>query len=459
MNHSSLLPLFTPNTVPSLPSIRKMLGPGIILLALAQGSGELIWWPYLISKYGLAFLFLLLPACLLQFPINYEIGRYTIVTGENIFHGFIRINKRFALMFWLFMVVAMFWFGAYASAGGTALAELTRFPQGWSPRGQSLFWGYASIALFLIAIFINKRVYVFIERFMLGVAITTLIGLVWSCVHPEVLNKLPAFLKGIIIPETTLTRPWEAKDFDVFITAVTFAGLGGFFNIFYSYWMKEKGAGMAQVGAASVPADTSENRTHHKRWLRYLFVDNAIGVGGNILTTLMMCLLAYSFLSPGSIIPEGWKLTVAQSVFFEKTFGAIGRILFLIVAGAFLCDTWLTLVDAVSRAHSDFLYTYFPSLRSRSQKWWYVLVVIVLTIITCTTMLLNQPGSLLLLTGILNFIAMVIYCVALIYLNYYVMAKHLPQWAMPGIWFRAAITLSSVCYTAFSIVYLWNVLR
>ena len=35
-----------------------MLGPGIVWMALAQGSGELIWWPYIIAKYGLGFLFL-----------------------------------------------------------------------------------------------------------------------------------------------------------------------------------------------------------------------------------------------------------------------------------------------------------------------------------------------------------------------------------------------------------------
>jgi hypothetical protein len=42
-----------------------MLGPGVVWLALAQGSGELIGWPRLVAKYGTAFLFLLIPACLL----------------------------------------------------------------------------------------------------------------------------------------------------------------------------------------------------------------------------------------------------------------------------------------------------------------------------------------------------------------------------------------------------------
>ena len=86
--------------LPPLPSLPKALGPGVIFMALAQGSGELIFWPYTIAKYGLGFLFLLLPACLLQFPVIYEIGRYTLLTGESIFRGFIRLNRHFAFFLW-----------------------------------------------------------------------------------------------------------------------------------------------------------------------------------------------------------------------------------------------------------------------------------------------------------------------------------------------------------------------
>ena len=54
-------------------------------MALAQGSGELIWWPYIVAKYGLTFLCLLIPACLLQYPLNVEIGshrRYVWVRSD-----------------------------------------------------------------------------------------------------------------------------------------------------------------------------------------------------------------------------------------------------------------------------------------------------------------------------------------------------------------------------------------
>jgi hypothetical protein len=56
--------------LPTFPGYLRLLGPGLIWMALAQGSGELIFWPYTLAKYGLAFLFLLAAACLyLQLPV------------------------------------------------------------------------------------------------------------------------------------------------------------------------------------------------------------------------------------------------------------------------------------------------------------------------------------------------------------------------------------------------------
>jgi Mn2+/Fe2+ NRAMP family transporter len=145
--------------LPRFPGLIYALGPGVVWMALAQGSSELIWWPYIVAKYGLAFLFLLLPACLLQYPVNYEIGRYTLLTGESIFQSFIRMNRFFALFLFILMALSFLWFGAFASAGGTALAALTNFPSGWSVRGQTLFWAYLSIAVCFIEIFFSGVVY------------------------------------------------------------------------------------------------------------------------------------------------------------------------------------------------------------------------------------------------------------------------------------------------------------
>src|SRR3990172_4538011 len=179
---------FQKKDLPPLRSILIALGPGMIWMALAQGSGELIWWPFIIAKYGLTFLFLLIPACLLQYPLTIEIGRYTLLTGEGIFQGFFRLHWVFGVSLWILMTLSFLWFGAFASAGGTALAALTQFPPGWSPRGQTLFWAYLSMALFLSAVLLSKVVYRLVDKFMWGVALLTLFGLSWACAHPDVLG-------------------------------------------------------------------------------------------------------------------------------------------------------------------------------------------------------------------------------------------------------------------------------
>jgi hypothetical protein len=134
-------------TMPIFVGIFAYIGPGILWTALAQGSGELIWWPYLTAKYGSVFLGVLIPASMLQYWLNLELCRFTVLTGETPMTGFTRIGRWFAWLFWGGV------FGAYASAGGTALAALTRFPDGWSPKGQSLFWGYLTIGIYLFAWF------------------------------------------------------------------------------------------------------------------------------------------------------------------------------------------------------------------------------------------------------------------------------------------------------------------
>lgn len=149
---------FDRKPLPARGALWMLLGPGLVWMALAQGSGELIWWPYIIARYGLAFLFLLIPACLLQFPLTFEIGRYTVLTGEGIFRGFFRLNRWFGFGLWVLFSVSFLWFGAFASAGGTAVAALTDWPQGWSHQAQSLWWGQLSIVVFTAAILFAKTV-------------------------------------------------------------------------------------------------------------------------------------------------------------------------------------------------------------------------------------------------------------------------------------------------------------
>ena len=469
-----VLPPFKKASLPPLPNMLKALGPGVIFMALAQGSGELIWWPYIIAKYGLSFLFLLLPACLLQFPVTYEIGRYTVLTGESIFQGFIRLHRSFAFFLWILMTLSFLWFGAFAAAGGTSLAALTGFPAGWSPRGQTLFWGYASILGFLAAILLSKVIYQMVESFMWGVALLTVVGLLWASANVEVLKAVPAFANGLIFPDLSLPRPWDPADATKLLTAITFAGLGGFWTLFYSYWVRDKGAGMAHYmgrltgpitgKAEAIPASgflpiDDTGLAHMRRWRRYLFWDVSIGIGGNLLTTVMTCLLAYALLFPKGLLPQGYELAVVQSRFFEVSWGVLGKTLFLIVAAAFLSDTWLATADAVSRIHTDCLYAFFPKSQSVSPRSWYLIFLFLLTGVTSATMGFAEPGPLILLSAVIGFIGTVLFSVALIFLNHVYLPRHLPSVARPGHLNLIFLILSCIAYFVLAIGYFLTILR
>ncbi len=457
------LPPYRSGTLPRFPGWSAALGPGIVWLALAQGSGELIWWPYLIAKYGLAFLCLLIPACLLQFPINYAIGSYTLLTGETVFQGFIRISRAAALILWVLMTLSFLWFGAFASAGGTALAALTQWPAGWSERAQSLFWGYASIAVFLAALVFSRVVYTAVERVMKLIAVLTLVGLVVSCAHPSVLSQVPAFVQGLVVP-TAPARPWDPSDAPKLLTAITFAGLGGFWTLFYSYWLREKGVGMAKtmgrveglIGRHEVAFDTGVVPAHPApgevgRWRRFLAADSAVGIVGNIVTTLMTCLLAYAVLFPQGLVPSEWQLAVVQSRFFEVSWGAAGRVLFLVVAAAFLADTWMATADAVARIHTDCLMNFVPAARRIPVRRCYWFFLVSLTVITAATMGLATPGTLIVLSAMIGFLGTVSYAFLLYVLNHRWLPRHVGASVAPQRAALAGLLVAGAAYLGLAV--------
>ncbi len=464
-----ILPAWNRRQVPPFPGMLKALGPGIVWMALAQGSGELIWWPYIIAKYGLGFLFLLAPACLLQYPLNYEIGRYTLLTGESVWQGFIRLNRWLALAMWVLMTISFMWLGGWMTAGG--MDELTHFPRGWSSGAQKLFWAYAFMAVFVIALLLSSVVYRIIERLMAVIAVVTVVGLVLACSQEAVLDKLAGFAGGLIRPQWPQGRRWDNGDATKLLTAITFAGLGGFWTLFYSYWLREKGAGMAaHMGritspitgkpqlisrAGSIPADTAADAARWRQWKRFLRTDNAIGILGNLFTTLMCCLLAYALLFPEQKLPTSENPVNAQAEFFRSAWGPVGAALFLILATAFLSDTWMTTIDAVSRVHADVVNAYVPAAKRISQNTWYWIFVLVAGGVSAVTVPFRTPGKLILFTAVVGFAGTVTFTICLLVWNHFVLPRRLPPGYRPGRWSWIGIATCAVAYTALASAYLY----
>jgi len=69
-------------------------------------------------------------------------------------------------------------------------------------------------------------------------AIVTVLGFVLACVQPRVTAHLGEFLRSLIIVRWPANFDTKA-DTGGLLAATTFAGLGGFWTLFYSYWLRD----------------------------------------------------------------------------------------------------------------------------------------------------------------------------------------------------------------------------
>ena len=190
------------------------------------------------------------------------------------------------------------------------------------------------------------------------------------------------------------------------------------------------------------------------RWRRFLMVDSAVGIVGNILTTLMTCLLAYAVLHPQGLLPDKYDIAVVQSRFFELSWGAAGRMLFLVVAAAFLSDTWMATADAVARIQTDCLMSIFPRARQWSVRRCYLWSLLAITLVTAVTMFFSEPGPLILLSALIGFLGTVSYAVLLYLLNHRMLPRHVEPRLCPQRWAAIGLAIAGIAYATLAIAYL-----
>src|ERR687893_1178446 len=102
--------------MPEPTSLRRLIGPSVILVGVGVASGEYILFPYIASQAGLAFLWAAVVGVAVQFFINMEIERYTLATGETAIGGFQRLWKPWGGILAAGAILATMWPGWATSA-------------------------------------------------------------------------------------------------------------------------------------------------------------------------------------------------------------------------------------------------------------------------------------------------------------------------------------------------------
>ena len=217
--------------------LRKVLGPGVILLAAAIGSGEYVIWPYITYRAGLAMLWLALIGVLTQFFVNMEIERYTLATGETAVTGFTRLWKPWGPLFIVMTVIPWAWPG-WATGASTTLtyafglrAELT-VP---ITIGLLIAIGIALTASPVIYQTTEKA-----QSIMVALIVAFLIVAAIRAIHAGAWSELAT---GLTNPQAIPAGIREIAP-AMLLGALAFAGAGGSLNLVISNWIRDKGMGM-----------------------------------------------------------------------------------------------------------------------------------------------------------------------------------------------------------------------
>ncbi len=460
----SYLPLET-KELPKAPHWSKAIGVGIVAMGLAIGTGELILWPHLVTKYGLGILWTALLGITFQYFINQEVARLALARGESFFTTSSRLFKWFAPFLLLSAVVLYIWPG-WASALGTISSEIFGF-------GDYKIWAWICLSLVLLLTLTGKSAYQVLEKFLRVIVPSFFVLLVISSILTLSVKDLVQGAKGL----TNFGSLPRNIDPNILLGAIVFAGAGGLLNLCLSLWYRDKQAGMGfHAGritnvitgkSESVSAGGFEfilNDLHLARWrqwMNYIRVDQGVIFWFlGLITLVLLSLNAHAVLAPTGAVPEGLQVASLQAKIFETHWGLIGREIFLVMAFLMLFSVMWTIIDAVTRIIGDTLFVnsqsgpfkkYLSPIKNLSASKLYYSVVIGIVVTSGLLIPLKQPLFLITLSAVLGGFAMALYTPLILYLS----NTALPKPLRPGIITNFFLLFASVFYIGFALFLLW----
>lgn len=427
-NKPGRLPALKWAELPKPAKMRKMIGPGIILVAVGIGSGEYISHPYITSQVGLTFLWAAALGLGLQYFINTEVARYTLATGETAVTGFARLWRGWAPLFIAMTVIPFAWPGWMTSA-----ATMVTFTAGG--KGNVQWISVAGLVVIGLVLTLSPIVYKTVEKlefFKVILILVFAVAIILFVIGWQPWAELPA------ATATGIGRMPEGIPVAFLITAMVFAGGGGAVNLTVSNYVRDKGWGMgahaprlvspitgeeeAGSGTGTQFAVNAESTANWRRWWKNAKTEQfwSFFVIG-LFTITIFSLLAYKLVPVGTYDGKADLSFVAlQAEVLGATFGGFMQTFYLVIGTVALMFANLAVVDLVSRLVADVIVVNFL----RDHKFWTeaklytacVWIMVLLGVIILGVGI-TQPITLLAMAAILNCVVMVVYSALLIQMN------------------------------------------
>ncbi len=220
--------------LPEPPRLRKLIGPGVILVGVGVASGEYILFPYIAAQAGLVFLWAAVVGVAMQFFINMEIERYTLATGETAIGSFQRLWRPWGAILAVGAILATMWPGWATSA-----ATVSTFALGFGDPNLIAIVGLLVIGAILTA---SPVVYQTVEKLEF-IKVAAVLAFIVIALFAAI--KAFAFEDTTHIATSFGTFPVEIE-LAILVGALAAAGAGGANNLVQSNWIRDKGFGMGR---------------------------------------------------------------------------------------------------------------------------------------------------------------------------------------------------------------------
>ncbi len=460
---------------PSPIKFGKLLGPSFIILALGLGSGEVILWPFLVSKYGLGIAWGALLGITFQYFMNMEIERYSLLKGESVFVG---MNKKFRLAAHWFIISTFVGFGipGIIAASAKVFSHLFGF-------SDHKFVAIGFLAIIGIVLSSGKTVYGMMEKITKTVL---LIGAPFIFILSLILaskTDWSALLKGLVgIGETISQNPNGYYFLPLGITLATFlaafayAGAGGNLNLTQSIYIKEKGYGMGkysqkmsglfrhhklqEIKLEGQPCDFSpKSISNFKKWWRLVSFEHLIvfWLIGFLTMSFLMILSYTTAFNQVNAESADISFVITESVQIGKELWPIFGTLFLLAVVIMLFQTQLGVLDSTSRIMAEnFAIKKMQNKKKHkinlSKIYYYFLWAQIAFGILLFSFNFKEPLTLIVIGAVINAMAMFIHIGLVNWMNF----KVLPKKVQAPIWRKIIIGIIFVFFGIFSIITIVN---
>ena len=470
----SELPVWRQGDLPHAPAYNavnlvRVIGPGAILLGLSLGAGDWLLGPAIAATYGPSLLWICTLSILFQGVLNAEMARYTLATGEPVFTGFMRQRpgpRTWAVTYSLLHLAQVGWAGWALAGGSTLAAVLLGRPPRAEDRAVVVGLAYVVFLTAVAVVLLGRRIqrgFEIAEWIMLAWMLLLLGGLGALFVPRAVWTTLAWSFAGRPIWEPTWPPAPAVQgglDWPLVAGFAAYSGAGGTVNAMLTYWLRDKGFGMAgPVGVQPTPVGSQTvllpregaifplseaNLAKWREWWRYPRADfSYLWTAVCLVGMALPVLLALEALPRGAEVGgPGSAVVFARGL--ARRYGTLLWLPALLTALWIFFSTQVGIVEGFARHVTEMLWTggVRPATAGPARVFYPVLALFVLA--GGVAMTVAEPLTLILVGANVAALNFAILSLHTIRLN----RALLPAPLRPSRWREAVVALGGLGFTA-----------